>query len=178
MAVAETQGIEPVDLAAGSEIDEYILDDGVFKGGMSTLRTATNSVDKKVMIKFFVQETSYQRELSSLYSLQKAESRNVISLIDYFEAEEEDEWFPQSVIVLELGTVSLQHWAHGKRPVSEVYLKSILLDILGGLESMYTAGLVHCDLKPGNIMQFTCPGREQGIWKLIDFDCACKYSAI
>ncbi|RKP13039.1 hypothetical protein BJ684DRAFT_20445, partial [Piptocephalis cylindrospora] len=66
------------------------------------------------------------------------------------------------------------HWAHGKRPVSEVYLKSILLDILGGLESMYAAGLVHCDLKPGNIMQFTCPGRDQGIWKLIDFDCACK----
>ncbi|RKP14017.1 kinase-like domain-containing protein [Piptocephalis cylindrospora] len=174
MPVAEMQGIEPADLAAGTEIDEYTLGDGVFKGGMSTLRTATSSVGKKVMVKFFIQESSYQRELSSLLALQEAESRNVISLIDYFEAEEEDEWFPQSVIILELGIVSLQHWAHGKRPVSEVYLKPILLDILGGLESMYAAGLVHCDLKPGNIMQFACPGREQGIWKLIDFDCACK----
>ncbi|RKP11456.1 kinase-like domain-containing protein, partial [Piptocephalis cylindrospora] len=174
MTVAETQGIEPADLAAGTEIDEYTLGDGVFKGGMSTLRTATSSVGKKVMVKFFIQESSYQRELSSLLALQEAESRNVISLIDYFEAEEEDEWFPQSVIVLELGIASLQHWAHGKRPVSEVYLKLILLDILGGLESMYAAGLVHCDLKPANIMQFACPHQEQGIWKLIDFDCACK----
>ncbi|KAI9228357.1 MAG: kinase-like domain-containing protein [Piptocephalis tieghemiana] len=173
--------IHPAELEANTDIDEeYTLDGEVQKGGMSIIRFGLSSVGERVVIKFCGEQASYDREVSSLRRIQglgpSMNNSNIIRMIDYIDPEEEDDWYPYSIVVLECGDMSLLSWAasSNRRPVERNYLKMIIMDIVSGLEAMKKAGLVHCDLKPGNILHCHSDTTHYGVWKLIDFDRACE----
>ncbi|RKP14153.1 hypothetical protein BJ684DRAFT_15506 [Piptocephalis cylindrospora] len=168
--------ISPEDYEAGTELyEQYTIQKEMNKGGMSVLRPALNRLDKKVMIKFCHNRDTYQKEVDILTQLQRCPSPNIISLDDCFDDEEEETSLtPHWLIVVELGEVSLQDWGWNKRPISETFLKTIILVYRLYRSSVSVGALdVHCDLKPGNVMRFKANGEERGIWKLIDFDSSC-----
>ncbi|KAI9226561.1 MAG: hypothetical protein DHS80DRAFT_32613 [Piptocephalis tieghemiana] len=129
--------IHPADLEANTDInEEYMLDEEVQKGGMSIIRFGLNSVGERMVIKFCGEQDSYEREVSSLQRIQglgpSVNTSNIIRMIDYINAEEEDDWYPYSIVVLECGDMSLLSWAasSNRRP-----------DIISGLEAMKKVGL-------------------------------------
>jgi serine/threonine protein kinase len=73
--------------------------------------------------------------------------------------------------IFELGAYSLYEHARFERPVRLVKTKLIMEDVLEGLSGLHDNDIVHCDLKPENIMFFRTSTHYEG-WKLIDLDSA------
>jgi serine/threonine-protein kinase len=61
---------------------------------------------------------------------------------------------------------SLAGWLETRRTVDEGEALSILVDITVGLRELHQAGVIHRDLKPGNVL------RHDGRWTLADFGIA------
>ncbi|KAI9230854.1 MAG: hypothetical protein DHS80DRAFT_21091, partial [Piptocephalis tieghemiana] len=117
--------VHPAELEANTNIDEeYTLDGEVQKGGMSIIRFGLSSVGERVVIKFCGEQASYEREGLG----PSVNTSNIIRMIDYINAEEEDDWYPYSIVVLECGDMSLLSWAasSNRRPVEKNYLKMIV----------------------------------------------------
>jgi len=75
---------------------------------------------------------------------------------------------------MEYGDVALDAYVAHKRPLSVLKAKAILNDIIAALEACQEQRIVHCDLKPQNILFFYDPKVGFDRWKLIDFDSACE----
>ena len=63
---------------------------------------------------------------------------------------------------------TLSEWLKGREPLSETEVRGILLPLLDGLEEVHRAGVMHRDIKPGNIMLRD----EDGSPVLLDFGAA------
>lgn len=71
--------------------------------------------------------------------------------------------FANKELTMELYQMNLRYWLqHHKNPRQ---LRQVLCDILLGLVELHDRGLVHCDLKPSNILVNLNP------WKLVLGDC-------
>lgn len=96
---------------------------------------------------------------------------NLLALIDFWQ-ENEDTWLQ----VLELCTVSLDRWlaSHIQRPdfLPEYRVWSFIRDIAAGLDCIHQAGMIHCDIKPPNIL-VSITGDGSTILKIADFGLLC-----
>ena len=63
---------------------------------------------------------------------------------------------------------TLSEWLKGREPLAEAGVRGILLPLLDGLEEVHRAGVMHRDIKPGNIMLRD----EDGSPVLLDFGAA------
>ena len=63
---------------------------------------------------------------------------------------------------------TLSEWLKDREPLSEAEVRGILLPLLDGLEEVHRAGVMHRDIKPGNIMLRD----EDGSPVLLDFGAA------
>jgi serine/threonine protein kinase len=68
-----------------------------------------------------------------------------------------------------LGIHTLHEHARFQRPLRIAKLKVIMEDIVDAMECLDKHHIVHCDLKPGNVMLFREHNQVER-WKLIDFD--------
>ena len=66
-------------------------------------------------------------------------------------------------LAMELGRASLREASLAAWP----RLRRVLLHVLDGLAHAHARGVLHRDIKPGNILDFSSGGRE--VWKLTDF---------
>lgn len=113
----------------------------VFHGKYNS-RNSSNEKKEKVTDEF----------ISELYCLQNIESEHVISVISYSE----------NILCLEYCEISLDR-VISLNVVDDEHKTEILHDVIKGIEAIHNASIVHCDIKPENVMM------RNGKARIIDF---------
>jgi serine/threonine protein kinase len=89
--------------------------------------------------------------------LLRSRSNHVVTLIDYWQ----DSWY--AYLVLE--KLEEVFDSHAKLIAPNISIEQVLRQVLIGLQECHSAGIIHGDLKPSNIMI-----NSRGVVKLIDWD--------
>ncbi|GAB4463733.1 MAG: hypothetical protein OHK0029_32860 [Armatimonadaceae bacterium] len=164
-------------IAAGQRIGPYELVREAGRGGMSVVYEAEDTRDGHV-VALKVLATSHQpaEERDALFARLQREAR-VISTLNH----------PGIVQVFEVGTAESNPWEPPLRYMAMEYLQgeslaerikrggamplqeaaSLVAQIAGALDAIHRSGVVHRDVKPGNIMLL-----PDGSAKLMDFGIA------
>ena len=139
-------------------------------GGQGVVQFARGVSDgEEYAIKFFTQRSAFDREFE-LYS--NPVLRGMMPAITHIEPNTDSSarsmtgWPMPPCIVIERGE-SLDMWALRIKPDFTTILQ-VLTHVATRLQQLHESGLVHRDLKPGNVLW-----RPQHLaWTLIDFGCA------
>ncbi|MEU8980334.1 protein kinase [Streptomyces sp. NPDC058467] len=154
----------------------YQLRDLLGEGGMASVHLAYDSVlDRQVAIKTLHTELGREQAFRERFrreaqSVAKLTHTNIVSVFDT--GEDDLDGMTTPYIVMEyvegrpLGSVLDQDIAqHGAMPADKAL--KITADVLAALEISHEMGLVHRDIKPGNVMM-----TKRGIVKVMDFGIA------
>lgn len=154
----------------------YQLRDLLGKGGMASVYLAYDSaLDRQVAIKTLRtelggEESFRQRFRREAQAVAKLSHTNIVSVFDTGEDELDGALKPY--IVMEyvegesLGSVlNADIQRYGAMPADKAL--KVTADVLAALETSHEMGLVHRDIKPGNVMM-----TERGVVKVMDFGIA------
>ncbi|GGX77813.1 protein kinase domain-containing protein [Streptomyces fructofermentans] len=154
----------------------YQLRDVLGEGGMASVHLAYDSVlDRQVAIKTLHTELGREQAFRERFrreaqSVAKLTHTNIVSVFDT--GEDDLDGVTTPYIVMEyvegrpLGSVLDQDIAQQGAMPAEKALK-ITADVLAALEISHEMGLVHRDIKPGNVMM-----TKRGVVKVMDFGIA------
>ena len=146
----------------------YDLGEKIGAGGMSTLYTGTQkTLDRRVAVKLLhpglAEDASFiarfEREARAASSLGHS---NIVTVIDF--GSEEDVYF----IVMEyIDGADLAHMLQEVKPWPPELGLVVLEEIAYGLEAAHAGGVIHRDIKPGNVLL-----SREGEVKIVDFGLA------
>jgi serine/threonine-protein kinase len=148
------------DAAVGTEVAGYRIDSFVGRGGMSVVYLATSRDGRRVALKLLASQLSENEKFRDRFG---RESRVAASLghpnvVPVFEAGEAGGTLFIAMRYIE-GT-DLARLVRAEGPLSVERTLSIVEQVAAGLDAAHEAGLVHRDVKPGNIL--VEPGGEPG----------------
>lgn len=148
--------------------DRYAVFERIGSGGMAEVYRARDELlDREVALKVLSERfardrsfvTRFRREAQSAANLNHPQ---IVSLYDY--GSDGDAYF----IVMEyIDGTSLAEVIHRDAPLLPERAAEIALDVAKGLERAHAAGIVHRDIKPGNILI-----TKEGLTKVTDFGIA------
>ncbi|MFI1224105.1 MULTISPECIES: protein kinase domain-containing protein [unclassified Streptomyces] len=154
----------------------YQLRDLLGEGGMASVYLAYDSaLDRQVAIKTLHTELGREQSFRERFrreaqAVAKLQHTNIVSVFDTGEDELGGALMPY--IVMEyvegqpLGSVlAADIHSHGAMPADKAL--KVTADVLAALETSHEMGLVHRDIKPGNVMM-----TKRGIVKVMDFGIA------
>jgi len=129
-------------------------------------QVAVKMIDKTTMTELDLEQL--EKEIKILMFLREHPHKNIINMLDFYEDEE------FCFLVFEYYSMDLLHYIDSK-DCSEHQLKSVMRQILAGLQHLHSHDLVHRDLKPENILI----NKDTGHVVLTDFGYAdfCRYSS-
>ena len=145
----------------------YRLGDVIGRGGMGDVYAAVDTrLDRQVAVKILRPEMAAQPDIrtrfeSEALSAARLSHPNVVTVFDTGE----DDGVPFIVMECLPGRTLGDAMAAG--PVDQQWLRHVAVDVLGALGAAHAAGVVHRDVKPGNIL-LTDDGRA----KVADFGIA------
>jgi hypothetical protein len=145
----------------------YRLGEELGRGGMAEVRAGTDlRLQRPVAIKFLLPEMAARDDIRRRF---EAEARSAASLTDphavaVYDTGEHD-GTPYIVMERLPGETLADRIAAG--PVDPTWLRQISCEVLGALASAHASGMVHRDVKPGNIL-LTADGHA----KIADFGIA------
>jgi serine/threonine protein kinase/predicted ATPase/class 3 adenylate cyclase len=151
----------------------YELTKKVGEGGMGNVYVATQyPLEREVAVKILKpSETNpegehyFMREVKAINMLRHP---NIINVVDFGKDEDSGTLF----LVMEfLPGKTLKEVIKKEFPLDPVRICDIAVQVLNALESAHEAGIVHCDLKPANIMLERVAGQNDFI-KVLDFGIA------
>lgn len=155
-------------------LDRYELQDRLGRGGMATVfRALDRRLDREVAVKVFAAGTAVDdaRRRSEATMLARLSHPNLVALHDAHLAADGDT--TPSFLVMELvdGEDLRSRLELGPLPVEDVL--QVAIGIAEALVVVHDAGMVHRDLKPGNILlsESSVPGGRPVV-KLADFGIA------
>lgn len=158
---------------------DYTLQWVIGHGGMSTVWLADDPAhDREVAIKVLRPEFSANEEFlarfrNEAYAAEDITSENVVATYDYREVPS-DEGHAMCFIVMEyIRGESVADLLHREGSVEESLALDILEQAAHGLAVIHDMGLVHRDIKPGNLML-----TQNGKVKITDFGIAKAASAV
>ncbi|MGB7208019.1 MAG: serine/threonine-protein kinase [Pyrinomonadaceae bacterium] len=151
----------------GADIGRYKVTSQIGRGGMSTVYLAEDKLlERKVAVKFLNKEFSeFPDRLDRFLSEAKsASSLNHPNIITVYEVGENDGTY---FIVTEhiAGETLRKRLGDGRLDADSVV--SIAVQIASALDAAHSAGIIHRDIKPDNIMI-----RPDGLVKILDFGIA------
>jgi eukaryotic-like serine/threonine-protein kinase len=165
--VAQHLAANPPELTVGQTVDRYRILARLGAGGMGIVYTAHDSrLGRTVALKFLLDEFSGEPEALERFrhearTLSALNHPNICTIYDIGEAE------GRTFIAMEyVAGKSLDRLIGRKRLLLNDALK-YAVQIADGLAKAHAAGVVHRDLKPGNIMV-----ADEGHVKLLDFGVA------
>lgn len=150
----------------------YRLDRKIGEGGMGNVYAATQfPLERQVAIKVLKPSESnpdgehyFMREVQAINRLRHP---NIISILDYGKEES-----GLLYLVMEhLPGRTLKEVIKQDYPLDPVRVCTILSQLLSALEQAHTDGIIHCDLKPANIMLEEVAGQSDFV-KVLDFGIA------
>jgi serine/threonine-protein kinase len=150
-----------------SEEGRYLILEPLGEGGSgSVFRTWDHKLNRMVALKRVKDNpgifTSIRDEAGILASL---DHPNIVTFLDY----DQDENGHFVVMELVYGN-TLEEWVF-ERPLSLAEFVPLMNQVCWGLSAAHELGLVHCDLKPGNIM-LECQRDGSFTAKILDFGLA------
>ena len=149
------------------KIDRFVIQDVLGKGAQGVVYLATDpTLDRKVAIKAvslrngFEQQHTMDSLLKEARTVSKIQHNNIVSIYDV------GSFQSKPYLVLEYIEGDTLHVKMGNKiPLSECF--KIMQDVLKGVSIAHDKGIIHCDLKPANIMI-----TEKGEAKVADFGLA------
>jgi serine/threonine protein kinase len=147
--------------------DRYELGDVVGRGGMGEVRAARDvRLHRKVAVKLLRLDLAQSDEVRKRFEGEARAAAALVhpNIVSVFDAGEEN---GAPFIVMELlpGRTLADELAGGALSTPEVY--DLAVSILGALGAAHRAGIVHRDVKPGNVLR-----AADGAWKVADFGIA------
>jgi eukaryotic-like serine/threonine-protein kinase len=147
--------------------DRYELGDVVGRGGMGEVRAANDQrLQREVAVKLLRADLAEIEEVRRRFEGEAQAAAALVhpNIVTVFDAGEED---GAPFIVMELlpGRTLVDELATG--PLSSVRVRDLAVAVLGALEAAHNAGIVHRDVKPGNVLR-----AADGTWKVADFGIA------
>jgi serine/threonine protein kinase len=142
-------------------------------GGTGTVYEAENLiVGKKIAIKLmnagaFPERDSQARFVAEARAAARISHANVVDIHDLGISRA---GVPYIVMELLRGE-TLQELIDARGPLSPAYAGELFLQILAGLSAAHAQGIVHCDLKPANVL-ITHPRPDRPLVKVLDFGIA------
>jgi eukaryotic-like serine/threonine-protein kinase len=147
--------------------DRYQLGDVVGRGGMGEVRAATDvRLDRRVAVKILRADLA---EIDEVRRRFEGEARAAAALVHpnvvaVFDAGEEG-GVPYIVMECLPGRTLADELKNG--PMSSFEVGELAVAVLGALEAAHGAGIVHRDVKPGNVLR-----ADDATWKVADFGIA------
>ena len=155
----------------GSRLGQYVIREQIGAGGMGVVyRAHDERLDRDVAVKVLpvgsVTEAGARRLRKEALSLSRLNHPNIETVYDFNSQEGVD------FLVAELvpGTTLSDRLAAGALPGKEIV--RLGAQLAEGLEAAHRSGLLHCDLKPGNL-RVTPDGRL----KILDFGLAKQFGS-
>lgn len=163
--------------AVGDHIDfryeiQHILGKGTFgevisvydhkTGGVYALKIVTNQMEWTLQA---VNEVKYMKMIN-----ESNQNHNILQYLNHFH------FRSHMCILTELLSVNLFQVIEATKfkGLGMSLVQSFSADILHGLQHIHSAGIVHCDMKPENLMLAYDKAKSRFIVKIIDFGSACK----
>jgi tRNA A-37 threonylcarbamoyl transferase component Bud32 len=153
---------------------KYRIDTFIQKGGMGSVYAGTHlNLGRKVAIKTFHRELTEERSfvvrfLNEAKGTSRINHRNIVDIIDIGMDEEGYPFFVMEFLEGE-SLKSMLHRAGGRLPLHET--ADLMIQVLFGLNAAHQAGIVHRDMKPGNIFIAREPDGAETV-KVLDFGIA------
>ncbi len=165
-------GFDPDDLVGDTLASRYSIDDRIGRGGMGVVYLATqHTLNRKVVVKVLAKSlneneeamTRFEREALGLSQLQHP---NIVTIYDF--GRDNDMAF----IVMEyVEGDTLSKFMRERKAMSFEDFAPIATQILDALSEAHDRGIIHRDIKPGNIMLCERHGHDNFV-KVLDFGLA------
>jgi serine/threonine protein kinase len=152
---------------------KYALLRELGSGGTGTVYEAENLVvGKKVAIKLmnpgaFAEKDSHARFVTEARAAARIAHANVVDIHDLGVGKN---GIPYMVMELLRGE-TLESIIDARGPLAPAFACELFLQILAGLSAAHAQGIVHCDLKPANVL-VTHPRPDRPLVKVLDFGVA------
>ncbi|MFE9560295.1 serine/threonine-protein kinase [Streptomyces sp. NPDC006487] len=149
------------------EIGGYRLLARLGEGGMGEVFLARTASGRPLALKTVHRELSRDPDFADRFAREirandRVRSPWTVSVVDFSAPGASPQWLATEYVA----APSLGEWVHRHGPLAEPALRSLARELLAALMSVRAAGVVHRDIKPGNVLL----GRERPF--LIDFGIA------
>ena len=152
-------------------VDRYELGPVIGRGGMAEVRSGRdNRLERPVAVKLLRPELAHQPEVRARFETEarlaaRLSHPNVVAVYDSGEVK------GVPFIVMERLPGDTLHDRLGAGPMRPDDVSDLAAQVLSALETAHAAGVLHRDIKPGNILAGG-PGQGPGQWKIGDFGIA------
>jgi serine/threonine protein kinase len=156
------------------DVGQYHLNQLIGSGGMGAVFLATHNVLKKrVALKLLREQHRQDKETARNFfaEAKAAAGTGHENVIQVFDVDEDPRFGPFMVMEYLASAESLSSVIRSDGALSFSRIRKITLQIAGALSATHARGVVHCDLKPSNILLIKALGQTDVV-KLIDFGIA------
>jgi serine/threonine-protein kinase len=159
-------------LPPGTTAGEYVIEQAIASGGCGTIYKAWHQrLGRRVAIKVLSRDLACSREMLKRFE-REVRALNQIqhpNMVEVYQLNKLDDGRPYYVMEF-LEGVSLAEMMRSRAPLTPREALEILEPICAAVHAAHRAGIVHRDLKAGNILVITRGGRR--VVKLLDFGVA------
>ena len=152
---------------------DYSLNDQIYENSDKSIKIYKTR--KHGTIKFIAVKTYNKRTHANKYNheyalIQPINHPNVVNISSFFE---DSNYFYMEMEYCPTGDLSRCFWENKKNGYNERTIKTISSQLLLGLQALHKNGIIHCNLKPSNILI-----DEYGNLRLCDFKKSLKTSTM
>lgn len=147
--------------------DRYELGPVIGRGGMAEVRSGRDTrLDRPVAVKILRPEMAYQPGVRDRFESEARLAARLVHphVVAVFDSGETD-GVPFIVMERLPGQTLFDRMAQGPMPADEV--RAVAVSVLAALQAAHEAGIIHRDIKPGNVL-----ATGTGGWKVGDFGIA------
>ena len=152
----------PGDFGVGSHIAGYRLDEQIGRGGMAVVYRAHDPrLDRRVALKILAPDLALDEEFRQRFIRESRAAAAVDhpNIIPIYEAGEADD-----VLFIAMRFVNgrdVQTLIHQQAPLPAARVCDIVTQVASALDAAHAHGLIHRDVKPGNMLRDATSGRAQ-----------------
>ena len=156
-----------------SSILDCSLNDQIYENGNKTIRiykTRKTGTIKYIAVKVYTKKFHKDKYSYEYNLINKIKSDSVVNIMS---CAEDQNYFYMEMEYCATGDLSRCLWQNKNYLYSERTIKQISTQLLSGLQALHKKGIIHCNLKPSNILI-----DEYGNVKICDFKKSLKVSTM